>query len=115
MIFTPIIMRLAIFLCLPIIVYIALLITADSLKPVYDFPTNTTFPKIPPHVAPLVGFVSTLSIALVMALQTHETPEIFLGMLIQAGVYLNLSVFPPGTSSEFKSFDHVVNTANLRC
>ena len=107
-------MRLAIFLCLPIIVYIILLITSDSLKPAYDLHTNTTTgsfpvntyaftPKIHPHVAPLVGFVMTLLVTLVMALQTHETPEIFFGMLIEAGVFINLFAFPLGTLSRFSS------------
>jgi len=107
-------MRLAIFLCLPIIVYITLIITSDSLKPAYDFHTNTTTadlntytftsrPKIPLQVAPIAGFVTTLLVALAMALQTHETPEIFFGMLMEAGVFINLYAFPPGTLSDFSS------------
>ena len=104
-------MRLAIFLCLPIITYIALIITSDSLKPAYDLHTDTTHtykftsrPKIPPHVAPLAGFVTTLLVALVMALKNWlKTPEIFFGMLIQAGMFINLFAFPPGTSSAFSS------------
>jgi hypothetical protein len=118
-------MRLAIFLCLPIVIYITLLITSDVLKPTYDLHTvtnsttihNTTITttdsykftsdrsKIPSHVAPLAGFVTTLLVALVMAVQTPETraPEIFFGMLIQAGLFINLFAFPPGASSEFSS------------
>jgi len=107
-------MRLAIFLCLPIVVYITLLITSESLKPASNLHTNTTAadlpvnmytfaPKIHPHVAPLAGFVTTLLVTLVMALQTHETPEIFFGMLIEADIFINLFAFPPGTSSEFSS------------
>jgi hypothetical protein len=44
----------------------------------------------------------TLVIALIMALQTHQNPELFFGMLIQSGVFINLFVFRPGTSSEFQ-------------
>ena len=114
-------MRLAIFLCIPIIVYIALIIMSDILKPAYDLHTDTTThtnattadsntytftsrPKIPPHVAPLAGFAMTLLVVLAIALQTHETSEIFFGMLIQAGLFINLFAFPLGTLSEFQVF-----------
>lgn len=123
-------MRLAIFLCLPIVIYITLLITSDILKPAYDLHTvtnsttihnttttttdsytSTSRSKIPSHVTPLAGFVTTLLVALVMAVQTSKTvqtpetraPEIFFGMLIQAGLFINLFAFPPGASSEFSS------------
>ena len=115
-------MRLAIFLCIPIIVYIALIIMSDILKPAYDLHTDTTThtnattadsntytftsrPKIPPHVAPLAGFAMTLLVVLAIALQkAHETSEIFFGMLIQAGLFINLFAFPLGTLSEFQVF-----------
>lgn len=114
-------MRLAIFFCLPFLLYITLVIISHSVKPVYDLvPINTnhtstttgsginnthTFtsrPKISPHVAPLAALAMTLVIALIMALQTHQNPELFFGMLIQSGVFINLFVFRPGTSSEFQ-------------
>jgi len=102
------IMRLAIFLCLPIIVYISLLLTSESLKhraAAYDFHTNSTLTAtfIHPYAPPLAGFVTNLIITLLATLQDPRTPEIFIGMLLEADTFINLFAFPPGTSSEFSS------------
>jgi len=89
-------MRFAIFLCLPIIVYVILEVASDSLKLEHN-------PQIymSPHVAPLAGFIMTLLVAFFMA--TRETPSIFFGLLMQAYVFINLLAFPLGMLSEFSS------------
>ena len=91
--------RFAIIYCLPFLFYILILTISGVINATLDrahtAPNHLNKPFIPPHVAPLTGTATTFLVALMMALRSHEHPEIYFAMLVQSGVLLNLIVFPP--------------------